>query len=340
MRRADLLALAATIAVALAMLGSSAFADDTPPQIDRVAAATGVLSLSNSRDGAAIFRADRMVPGQSVTGTITLGNTGEQGGRLLFSRARLDETPGLGGGRLADVLRLRIDDITDGTPQQMADGLLRDLPAIPLPDLPGGAERTYRFTVTFPDSGPGGADNVYAGASLQADYEWLTEAISAAVTPEPEAPRTTPGTVSPATPAEVAGVTDTAPRLTLRIPHQRVMHTDFVRVFAQCSERCTVRFSGRAETAARSGKPRTLKRRGVFRGERRMRTVRVRRERAIRLRIGATGRAVLRRTLDTRGRVGVVIAATVRGTRGTRTVRKRIVLHTTLIRDGQRIDFR
>jgi hypothetical protein len=83
-----------------------------------------------------------------------------------------------------------------------------------------------------------------------------------------------------------------------------------------------------------------LKRRGVFRGERRARTVRVRREHAVRLRLTPAGRAVLRRTLDRRGRVGVVITATVRGSRGTRTVRKRIVLHTTLIRNGKRISYR
>ena len=133
---------------------------------------------------------------------------------------------------------------------------------------------------------------------------------------------------------------DLAPRLALRIPHQRVMHTDYVRVFARCSEACTVRFAGRAQTAPKRGKARMLKRRGVFRGERRARTVRVRRERAIRLRLTPAGRAVLRRTLDRRGRVGVVISATVRGSRGTRTVRKRIVLHTTLIRNGKRISFR
>jgi hypothetical protein len=329
------LGLMATLVTAVAMLGSAALADDSPPQIDRVAAATGALSLSNSREGAAIFSADGMVPGQTVTGTLTLGNTGDQAGRLLLSRALLDETPGPGGGRLADVLRLRIEDITGAAAVPVADGLLRDLTAIPLQDLAGGARRTYRFTLTFPDSGPGGADNAYAGASLRVDYEWLTEATN-----ETEVERTAPGAVSAPTSAEALGGADAAPRLTLRIPHQRVMHTDFVRVLAQCSERCTVRFAGRAQTAPRRGKPHTLKRRGVFRGERRSRTVRVRHERAIRLRLSRPGRALLRRTLDARGRVGVVITATVRGSRGTRTVRKRIVLHTTLIRDGRRIDFR
>jgi hypothetical protein len=118
------------------------------------------------------------------------------------------------------------------------------------------------------------------------------------------------------------------------------MHTDFVRLFGRCSERCTVRFAGRATTAPRRGRPRMLKRRGVFRGERRARRLGAGRERAVRLRLTPAGRRVLRRTLDTKGRVAVVIRATVRGSRGTRTVRKRIVLHTTLIRNGKRISYR
>jgi hypothetical protein len=331
MRRTDLLALA--LAAALLLAGVAA-ARERPARIERVAAATGALSLSNTRDGAAIFTAAGMVPGQAVSGTLTLGNTGEQAGRLMLSRARLSETPGPGGGRLSDVLELRVDDITDGAPRAVVTGKLGGLYTILLHDLAGGATRTYRFTIRFPDSGPGGADNAYAGASLRADYEWLTEAIAA---PEPAVPRSAPAAV-PVRPAGAAPNDPAlAPRLALRIPHQRVMHTDYVRVFARCSERCAVRFAGRATTAPRRGKRRVLKRRGLFRGERRARTVRVRHEHAVRLRLTPAGRGVLRRALDRRGRVGVVITATVRGSRGARTVRKRIVLHTTLIRNGRRL---
>ena len=49
---------------------------------------------------------------------------------------------------------------------------------------------------------------------------------------------------------------------------------------------------------------------------------------------------MLRRELDTNGRVRVRISARVKGPYGVRTVRKRIVLHTTLIRNGRRINFR
>ena len=118
------------------------------------------------------------------------------------------------------------------------------------------------------------------------------------------------------------------------------MHTAFVRVLARCSENCTVTFSGRAKSAVRGRRSRVLMKRGLFGGERKVRAVKVGRRGPVRLKLSKRGRAVLRRTLDTQGRVAVVIRAKVRGARGTRRVKKRIVLHTTLIRNGKRISFR
>ena len=70
------------------------------------------------------------------------------------------------------------------------------------------------------------------------------------------------------------------------------------------------------------------------------RKLKVSREKAIRLKLSRKGRRVLRHELDTNGRVRVRISARVKGPYGVRTVRKRIVLHTTLIRNGRRISFR
>ena len=53
MRRADLAAAVAAIGIVLATLAGAAIARERPPQIERVAAATGALSLSNSRENAA-----------------------------------------------------------------------------------------------------------------------------------------------------------------------------------------------------------------------------------------------------------------------------------------------
>ena len=348
MRRADLIALTVAAVLGLALLASGAFAADDPPHIERAAAASGALALSNSRDGAAIFAADHLRPGDQVGGTLTLANTGDRAGRLLLSRTGLTDTAGLGGGQLSDVLTLRVEDITSGTPTDVVAGTLRGLQNVLLRDLPGGATRTYRFVVAWPDRGPG-ADNALMGGSVRMDYEWLTEAIEPAATPTPTAtPKPKPKPVAPApaprpaapAPAPQPRSSALAPRLSLLVPHQRVMHTAFVRVLARCSENCTVTFSGRAKSAVRGRRSRVLMKRGLFRGERKVRAVKVGRRGPVRLKLSKRGRAVLRRTLDTQGRVAVVIRAKVRGARGTRRVKKRIVLHTTLIRNGKRISFR
>ena len=64
----------------------------------------------------------------------------------------------------------------------------------------------------------------------------------------------------------------------------------------------------------------------------------MKRQKLLKLQLTGRGRAALRR--DTRARVGVVIRARVKGRHGARTVKRRIVLHTTLIRDGKRISGR
>ena len=350
MRRADLVALVTAAVLGLALLATGAFAADDPPHIERAAAASGALALSNSRAGAAIFAADHLRPGDQASGTLTLANTGDRAGRLLLSRTSLSDTAGIGGGQLSDVLTLRVEDITSGAPTDVVAGTLRGLQNVLLRDLPGGAARTYRFVVAWPDRGPG-ADNALMGASVRMDYEWLTEAIEPAPTPTPTAtPKPKPKPVTPASPRGAPAPapapqppvrsTSLAPRLSLLIPHQRVMHTAFVRVLARCSENCTVTFSGRAKSAVRGRRSHLLLRRGLFGGERRVRAVKVARRGPVRLKLSRRGRAVLRRTLDRQGRVAVIIRAKVDGARGTRRVKKRIVLHTTLIRNGKRITFR
>ena len=347
MRRGQLIGLIVAAVLGLATAAAGALAADDPPHIQRAAAASGALALSNSREGAAIFAAHDLQPGDEISGTLTLGNTGDKPGRLLLSRANLVESPGLGGGRLSDVLTLRVEDITSGAPADVVTGTLRGMQNVLLRDLPGGATRTYRFVVGFPDGGPGGADNAYQGGSVRMDYEWLTEAIAPAATPTPRrAPKPPVVTPAPAPrgaappPRSQPRSAALAPRLSLLVPHQRVMHTAFVRVLARCSENCTVTFSGRARTAVRGRRSRVVMKRGLFRGERKVRAVKVSRRGPVRLKLSKRGRAVLRRTLDSQGRVAVVIRAKVRGARGTRRVKKRIVLHTTLIRNGKRINFR
>ena len=191
--------------------------------------------------------------------------------------------------------------------------------------LPGGVQRTYRFTVEFPDTGPGGADNAYMGSAVRFDYEWRAEALplppSATPTPTPGPGRTPPGgSGGPADPgAGAQGETpdgpSRAPIIYLKVPHQRVMHTDAVRLYARCSARCKVRFSGRAETAPRAkrAKRKPLLRRGLFRGEHTRRKVGTKQQKQLKLKLTRRGRAVLPQASSTRRRASASSSA--RGSR-------------------------
>jgi hypothetical protein len=336
--RAHLVAAVTAFVVTLAIVATGALARERPAKMERMAAASGALALSNSAANTAIITANALMPGQGTTGTITIGNTGEAAGLLSLARTAITDVPGEYGGKLSDVLTLEIDDVSGATPREVFYGEVGGLERIALETLPGGVERTYRFTVFFPDTGPDGADNAVMGSSVRFDYEWRAEALPVTPAPTPGpgvTPTPTPGPGGD-TPQPVQG----APIVYLRIPHQRVMHTDAVRLFGRCDSSCTVRFSGRATTAPRKGRRHTLQRRGVFRGEKKARKLRVTREKAIKLKLTSKGRRVLRRELDTNGRVRVRISARVKGPYGVRVVRKRIVLHTTLIRNGKRISFR
>jgi len=347
-RRVTAIVVAALVGVVAVAAG--ALARERPAEMEQMAAASGALALSNSASGAAIITAHGLMPGEATTGEITLGNTGEAAGLLVLARTAITDTPGPYGGRLSDALTLVIEDVTaPATPREVFYGEVGGLERVALDALAGGGARTYRFTVEFPDTGPGGADNAYIGSAVRFDYEWRAEALPLppAATPAPvPAPPGAGGGGGGEPPTGPSGETPNdpskAPIIYLKIPRQRVIHTDAVRLYARCSSRCRVKFSGRAETAPRAKRAtrRPLLRRGLFRGEQTKRRVGVKRQKLLKLKLTRRGRSTLRRQLDSKARVGVVIRARVKGRYGTRTVKRRIVLHTTLVRDGKRISGR
>jgi hypothetical protein len=74
---------------------------------------------------------------------------------------------------------MTIADVTGSTPRTLALGPLSTIATCqPLGEFAVGEQRTYRFTVTFPDGGPGGTDNGFAGASARVDYEWLETGVA------------------------------------------------------------------------------------------------------------------------------------------------------------------
>jgi hypothetical protein len=136
---------------------------------------SGVLSHRNSRDARAILTATAMRPGQSRQGTVTITNTGTLAGDFSLAVTSIADTPGPNGGRLSDVLHLRIERRT-ATAYAVYDGPLRDMPEIALGTWDPRRAVSFRFTVTFPDGGlPASAtqgDNLYQRSRTSVRFQW------------------------------------------------------------------------------------------------------------------------------------------------------------------------
>jgi hypothetical protein len=139
----------------------------------------GTLTQSNSADNAAVLTADKLKPGDSATGKVTITNTGNLAGSFTLTRSTTTNTAGPNGGLLSAVLNVTIQQVdangaTVGDP--VYSGPLASMPTQTLGTFAPGAARTYRFTVAFPDGGvpasPTTGDNAYQGSSLTVRYDW------------------------------------------------------------------------------------------------------------------------------------------------------------------------
>jgi hypothetical protein len=162
-------------AVGLALATGLASAPPPPPvQVELVG---GTLSMSNSRDGAAIVTAAGMAPGHSRAGDVTISNTGDLTGSFALSMANLGDTPGPAGGALSTALDLLIQDVTNAAaPTTVYAGKLGAMGPRVLGDWAPGTSRTYRFTVSLPDGGappsPTTGDNAYQGSAMSVKFDW------------------------------------------------------------------------------------------------------------------------------------------------------------------------
>ena len=136
-------------------------------------AAQGAVTLSAAGTGHAILTASGLRPGQSVAGTIALANVGESRGRLTLRRTGMVDTPGRFGGRLSDALLLRVEELGGGS----WTGPLAGPDALDLGLMEPGEGRSYKLTLTLPDTGPHGRDNGVQGSSVTIDWAWTTESV-------------------------------------------------------------------------------------------------------------------------------------------------------------------
>jgi hypothetical protein len=131
-----------------------------------IKAVDGTLSLSNSKDGAAVLTASNLAPGQSAGGVVVLANTGTLSGALDLSQTDLTDTLGASGGQLSQALHLTVRDVVSNA--VVYDGPLSGLTKTDLGTMAPGETRSYSFTASLPSS----ADNSYAAASVNAKYVW------------------------------------------------------------------------------------------------------------------------------------------------------------------------
>jgi hypothetical protein len=141
---------------------------------------SGELHITNSREGQALFQAQGLAPGGSVTGTVELSNAGTLAGDLGFQQLDVQDVPGVNGGRLSDAVHLDIQDVTGGNNVPVFAGQLSTLQSRALGNIAPGEVRTYRFTASLPDGGappsPTSGDNAYAGSALTVRYSWTATA--------------------------------------------------------------------------------------------------------------------------------------------------------------------
>jgi hypothetical protein len=131
----------------------------------------GELTITNDRAGTYVVDVVALRPGASQSGDLRLTGDDDFAAGLTLASAGLSVTPS--GSTIGTILRLRVEDVTSGTPAAppLYEGSLAGLGTVPLPPpLPAGQPRALRFTVTFPLAA--------AGPALQGNSAELTVSIT------------------------------------------------------------------------------------------------------------------------------------------------------------------
>jgi hypothetical protein len=168
------LAVAAAAAVVLVLLGAVAYASVKPGNDDAFRALTrsGRVRIKNSHGGDALVGMRGMLPGDSTSGTVTIGNPGRARARFFLGLSKLMETPGAGGGRLSYRLVLTVKRLSAvRRPQLVYAGPLREMPMLNLGAFKPKESRIYSFAVAFPEGGPA-VDDSYQQASTSLQFDW------------------------------------------------------------------------------------------------------------------------------------------------------------------------
>lgn len=227
------------IAVAAVVLIGPAGGPEGTARVELTRAA-GTLSLANSKDGAAIFQAANMRPGQEASGSVTVSNTGTLPAALTLAPGART-TAGTADRVLEGRLKLVVFDVTDiGRPVTVYAGPLDAMPATALGALGAGSSRDFLFVASLPTAGAA-ADNAVQGATLGAAFTW-TAVPGAAPTPTPTptptaTPTRTPSPTPTSTPAPTPKPTVVATPTPTPVPTVAPTPTPEPTVIGQCKAR-------------------------------------------------------------------------------------------------------
>jgi len=125
-------------------------------------ATTGIMEMSNSEDGQAILTAEKLLPGESGTGTVSIENIGDADGDFSLSADNLVDDPATPA--LSQALTLVVVDGSD----EVYNGPLGDFDEVDLGTWDSGSTHDFTFTVTF-DAASG---NDLQGARTTLDFTW------------------------------------------------------------------------------------------------------------------------------------------------------------------------
>lgn len=298
-----------TLTAMVAVSGCAAAASSSVSAEPRaeISQASGELHVTNSRDGQAIFQAQGLAPGRSVTGTLQLSNTGSLAGDLGFQQLDVHDQPGPNGGWLSDAVHLDVQDLTGGNAVPVFAGQLGTFQNRALGSIAPGEARTYRFTASLPDGGappsPTGGDNAYAGSALAVRYSWIATAPD------------------PGTGGGGAGGGTVEPTVTFYVVSKKLVKRGVLDVMPTCDRACTATAQAKMRRA-----------RGARRGlktSRRTATLTIPgRAARIRLKLSRKSKRQLQRVLRTKKKVALSVTLNVGAATGgpVKTYSKKVVV--------------
>jgi hypothetical protein len=123
-------------------------------------ATSGIMTQDNSKDGQAILTVEKLLPGESGTGTVSITNVGDADGDFTLAASNLASDP-------ADFAATLTLVVTDGQ-DEVYNGLLSDMTTVDLGTWAADQKHDFTFTVTFDAA----AGNEFQDATTTLDFKW------------------------------------------------------------------------------------------------------------------------------------------------------------------------